>query len=155
MPRRWLGKLVDTRILVPSRSSRESFPRQWRANMLHLGLACTARSRISYCIAAPDNIQSAFLISIQAPSVECSYCALGHSLRLVGKNYESSDLLAGCTSIVIASELGSRACQSPMTDRRSSAMREFGTARTRLAQSGPAERKPAYMPMNAKKPKDP
>jgi hypothetical protein len=50
---------------------------------------------------------------------------------------------------------GTRACQSPMTTRRSSATREFGTDRTRCAHSGPADKKPAYIPINEKNPNAP
>lgn len=41
---------------------------------------------------------------------------------------------------------GARACQSPMTTRKSSASLEFGTERIRLAYAGPPERKPIYAP---------
>jgi hypothetical protein len=50
---------------------------------------------------------------------------------------------------------GTRACQSPMTIRKSSATRELGTDKIRRAHSGPADKNPAYMPRKEKNPNDP
>jgi hypothetical protein len=68
-------------------------------------------------------------------------------------NDPALDLVTGSGAVSLPD--GTRACQSPMTIRKSSATRELGTDKIRRAHRGPADKNPAYIPRKEKNPNDP